>query len=166
MSNPGSKITRPSWDEYFMNIAREVARRSTCLRRQLGAILVKDKRILATGYNGAPSNLPHCDEVGCLRQQQGIPSGQRHELCRGLHAEMNALLQAATYGIEARGATLYCTAQPCSLCAKMLINTGVQRVVITGEYPDELASQLFVEAGIKVEHLDAAPGASPHPPAQ
>lgn len=147
-----------------MNIAREVARRSTCLRRHLGAILVKDKRILATGYNGAPTGLPHCDEVGCLREQQNVPSGQRHELCRGLHAEMNALLQAATYGIEARGSTLYCTAQPCSLCAKMLINAGIRRIVICDDYPDELSLKLFAEAGIAVERLECpeeSPGAPP-----
>jgi len=146
---------RPSWDAYFMKIARDVSERSTCLRRQLGAILVKDKRILATGYNGAPSGLPHCEEVGCLREQQGVPSGERHELCRGLHAEMNALLQAAAYGIEAKGATLYCTAQPCSLCAKMLINVGIRRIVVADDYPDELSQTLLAEAGIEVERFDA-----------
>ena len=120
---------RPSWDEYFMRIAAEVARRSTCLRRNVGAVLVMEKRILATGYNGAPRGLPHCAETGCLRELRNVPSGERHELCRGLHAEMNALLQAAAYGIRIFGATLYSTNFPCSLCTKMLINCGVRRIV-------------------------------------
>lgn len=141
---------RPSWDEYFMRITREVAQRSTCLRRQVGAILVKDKHILTTGYNGAPAGLPHCEEVGCLRERLGIPSGERAELCRGLHAEQNAIIQAAVHGVQIRGATLYSTTQPCVLCTKMLLNAGVVRIVYEGDYPDELARSLIEEAGIEV----------------
>lgn len=141
---------RPSWDEYFMRITQEVAQRSTCLRRQVGAILVKDKHILATGYNGAPTGLPHCEEVGCLRERLGIPSGERAELCRGLHAEQNAIIQAAVHGVQIRGSTLYSTTQPCILCAKMLINAGVVRIVYQGPYPDELARQMMDEAGLEV----------------
>ncbi len=147
-------MPRPSWDEYFTKIAFDVSERSTCLRRKVGAILVKDKRILSTGYNGAPSGLRHCEEVGCLRAQQNVPSGERHELCRGLHAEMNAFLQAAVHGVSTQGATLYCTTYPCSLCAKMIINAGVRRVVEAGDYPDDLSRELLAEAGIEVEHFD------------
>ena len=139
---------RPSWDEYFMGITELVAQRSTCLRRRVGAILVRDKRIIATGYNGAPSNIKHCLEVGCLREQKGIPSGERHELCRGLHAEQNAIIQAALHGFSVAGATLYCTNLPCSICAKMLINIQVERVYYKEGYPDELTSLLMGEAGI------------------
>ena len=142
---------RPSWDEYFMTITREVAKRSTCLRRKVGAILVCDKRILATGYNGAPRGIEHCATRGCLREANNVPSGERHELCRGLHAEMNALLQAAQYGIKAQGATLYSTTYPCSLCAKMLINCGVVRVVAGSDYPDALAKEMLQEAGVPVD---------------
>ncbi|GAV22199.1 deoxycytidylate deaminase [Carboxydothermus pertinax] len=142
---------RPSWDEYFMQITEVVKTRSTCLRRQVGAVLVKDNRVLATGYNGAPKGVAHCETVGCLREQEHIPSGQRHELCRGLHAEQNAIIQAAVYGVSTPGSTIYITHQPCSLCAKMLINAGVVRVVYKGEYPDPLAMRLFQEAGILVE---------------
>jgi dCMP deaminase len=147
-------VPRPSWDEYFIQIAFDVAERSTCLRRKVGAILVKDKRILATGYNGAPMGLRHCEEVGCVREQHNVPSGQRHELCRGLHAEMNAFLQAAVHGVSSQDATLYCTTYPCSLCAKMIINAGVTRVVEAGDYPDDLARDLLAESGIAVEHFD------------
>src|SRR5512135_1336683 len=122
-------MPRPGWDEYFMEITRLVARRSTCLRRQVGAVLVKDKNILATGYNGAPSGIAHCLDVGCLRERMGIPSGERHELCRGLHAEQNAIIQAAFHGVSIRDAVLYCTNLPCIICAKMLINAGVRRIV-------------------------------------
>ena len=142
---------RPDWDDYFMEIAYVVAKRSTCLRRQIGALLVKDRHILATGYNGAPRGLAHCGEVGCLREQLGVPSGERHELCRGLHAEQNTIIQAAVQGICVAGSTLYCTASPCSLCAKMLINAGVERVVFVGVYPDERAMAYFEEAGVRVE---------------
>ena len=136
-----------------MEITSVVAKRSTCLRRQIGAILVKDKHILATGYNGAPKRLPHCAETGCLRQKLGVPSGERHELCRALHAEQNAIIQAANLGIPIEGSTLYSTTAPCSLCAKMLINAGVVRVVFDGTYPDPMAMDFFKEAGITVEQL-------------
>ncbi|MGM9525198.1 MAG: deoxycytidylate deaminase [Peptococcaceae bacterium] len=144
---------RPDWDHYFMEITSVVAKRSTCLRRQIGAILVKEKHILATGYNGAPKGLAHCVETGCLRQQLGIPSGERHELCRALHAEQNAIIQAANLGVSIQGSTLYSTTAPCSLCAKMLINAGVVRVVFSGEYPDKRAMDFFREAGVVVEQL-------------
>jgi len=139
-----------------MRIAREVSSRSTCLRRKVGAIIVREKRILATGYNGPPRSLPHCIDVGCLREDQGIPSGERHELCRGLHAEMNAIIQAACYGASISGSTLYCTTQPCVLCAKMIINADLDRVVIGEEYPDELARSMFSEANIELEKLAGA----------
>lgn len=141
---------RPGWDEYFMTIARVVASRSTCLRRQVGAVLVKENRILATGYNGAPAGLRHCLEVGCLRERMAVPAGERHELCRGLHAEQNALLQAAVYGTSIQGATCYVTHQPCILCAKMLANAGITEVVFAGDYPDELAREIFAEAGVRL----------------
>ena len=153
-------VPRPDWDEYFMRIALDVSRRSTCLRRQVGAILVKGRRILATGYNGAPSGLRHCEEVGCLREQRNVPPGERHELCRGLHAEMNAFLQAAVHGVSTQDSTLYTTTYPCSLCARMIINAGVKRVVEAGRYPDELSADLLGESGIPVEHFDP-PAAEP-----
>lgn len=142
---------RPDWDSYFMEITKLVASRSSCIRRKVGAVLVKDKRILATGYNGAPAGMKHCEEVGCLREKLHVPSGERHELCRGLHAEQNAIIQAARQGTEIVGSTLYCTTAPCSLCAKMLINAGVVRVMYEGNYPDERAMEFFQEAGVKVE---------------
>ena len=138
-----------------MRITREVAGRSTCLRRQVGAVLVLDRRLLATGYNGSPSGLPHCAEVGCLRQARGVASGERHELCRGLHAEMNVLIQAALYGIPVRGATLYCTNAPCSLCAKMLINARIERIVAGDDYPDPLAREMLQQTNIKFEIVQA-----------
>lgn len=141
---------RPSWDEYFMQIVELVKTRSTCKRRQVGALIVKDKRILATGYNGAPSGCKHCTEIGCLREEMGIPSGQRHELCRAIHAEQNAIVQAAHYGTGISGSTLYVTHQPCVLCAKMAINAGIKRIVFRGEYPDELSMSLLEESGIEV----------------
>ena len=144
---------RPDWDTYFMRITKLVATRSSCLRRRVGAVLVKDKRILATGYNGAPAGMAHCEEAGCLRDQLHIPSGERHELCRGLHAEQNAIIQAARQGTEIKDSTLYCTTAPCSLCAKMLINAGVTRIAYEGSYPDERAMAFFAEAGVKVEHF-------------
>ncbi len=141
---------RPDWDVYFMTIAREVATRSTCLRRQVGAVLVKDKRILATGYNGAPRGMRHCAEVGCLREKLHVPSGERHEICRALHAEMNALLQAAMHGVAVADAVIYTTTHPCVLCAKMLINTGVRRIYIAEGYPDDLAREMLSEAGVEL----------------
>lgn len=143
-------MTRPSWDEYFLEIAKLVASRSTCLRRQVGAVFVRDKRMLTTGYNGAPSGLKHCEEVGCIREREGVPSGERHELCRGIHAEQNAILQAAQFGISLRDSVLYCTTHPCVLCAKMLINTGIRRMVVLGEYPDSLAREMLDEAGVDI----------------
>lgn len=136
-----------------MQVAEVVARRSTCLRRNIGAVIVKDKRILATGYNGAPTGLAHCTEVGCLREKLGIPSGERHEICRGLHAEQNALIQAAKYGIAVEGSTIYSTTEPCSLCAKMLINAGINRIVYRDPYPDDLSRLLLSEAGVAVERF-------------
>lgn len=144
---------RPDWDVYFMTVAVVVATRSTCVRRQVGAVAVKDNRILATGYNGAPTGLEHCLERGCLREKEGVKSGERHELCRGLHAEQNALLQAAVHGVSIAGATLYATHQPCVLCAKMLVQAGIKRVVFGGDYPDTLAQAIFSEAGVKVEQF-------------
>jgi len=143
-------LTRPSWSEYFMSITRMVAKRSTCLRRHVGAVIVKDKRILATGYNGAPMGLRHCEEVGCLRENSSAPSGTHHELCRGLHAEQNAIIQAAYHGISIKGATLYCTNKPCVICSKMLINAGIRQIVYESGYHDALADQMLAEAGIEV----------------
>ena len=143
-------MSRPSWPEYFMTITKMVAKRSTCLRRHVGAILVKDKRILATGYNGAPAGLRHCEEVGCLRQDTSIPSGERHELCRGLHAEQNAIIQAAYHGIPIAGSSLYCTNKPCVICSKMLINAGIVKIFYENGYDDPLADQMITEAGIEI----------------
>lgn len=146
-------MTRPSWDEYFMSITDLVAQRATCTRRQVGAILVRDKRIVTTGYNGAPSKISHCLDVGCLREQQGIPSGERHELCRGLHAEQNAIIQAALHGVSLAGATLYCTNQPCAICTKMLLNTRIVEIVYKEGYADSLAMAMLDEAGVMVRQL-------------
>ena len=143
MKNP----SRPEWDEYFLCLADLAATRSTCLRRQVGALLVADNRALATGYNGAPQGMAHCLELGCLREKLKIPSGQRHEMCRAIHAEQNAIIQAAKHGIATRNATLYCTTQPCIICAKMLINLEVNRMVFRHSYPDELSQAILVEAG-------------------
>ncbi|MDD5669359.1 MAG: dCMP deaminase family protein [Candidatus Omnitrophica bacterium] len=146
-----SQQKRISWDSYFLQIAHLVAQRSTCIRRHVGAVLVKDKRILATGYNGAPSGLKHCSEVGCLREKLKIPSGQRHELCRGLHAEQNAIIQASLHGIPIQGSTIYITNQPCIICAKMLINAGIVSVVILDGYPDKMAMDFLKQAKIKIK---------------
>ncbi|MCK9266494.1 cytidine/deoxycytidylate deaminase family protein [bacterium] len=143
-------IHRPDWDEYFIQIAELISSRSTCLRRKVGAVLVKEKRILATGYNGAPSGLKHCSETGCLREKLGVPSGEKHELCRGLHAEQNAIIQAAYHGISIKGSTLYITCHPCSVCSKMIINGGIKEIVIKEPYPDIIASDMLKEAGVKV----------------
>jgi len=146
-------IVRPSWDEYFMDIVSLVARRSTCLRRGVGAVLVKDKRLLTTGYNGAPSGLRHCLEVGCLREEKKVSSGERHELCRGLHAEQNAIIQAAVHGVSIKGATLYCTNHPCSICLKMLINAGITEIVYRDGYSDDLAARMLEESSIHVRKI-------------
>ncbi len=134
---------RPGWDAYFMKLANEVATRTTCLRRAVGAVVVKDNRILATG-------LAHCAEVGCLRRELGIPSGQRNEICRGLHAEQNAIIQAAKYGPVIEGAMIYVNTQPCVVCAKMIINAGIEEIVYQNPYPDELSQEMLKESGIKV----------------
>lgn len=142
---------RASWDEYFMDIAEIVKTRSTCIRRQVGALIVKDNRIITTGYNGAPSGLTHCVDTGeCYRQRLNIPSGQRHELCRALHAEQNAIIQAAKLGVSTDGATMYVTLQPCVICAKMSVNAGIKRIVYKGCYPDELAIDMLNEAEIEL----------------
>jgi dCMP deaminase len=148
---------RPGWDEYFMRIAHVVSSRSTCLRRLVGAVIVKDQKILSTGYNGAPSRIPHCLEVGCLRDQLGVPSGERHEICRGIHAEQNAILQAAISGTSIKDAEIYITSHPCSLCVKMLINAGIIRIVYEGDYPDALAKELLEAACIEVVRFKSAP---------
>lgn len=145
---------RPSWDEYFMEIAQLTSKRSTCLRRQVGAVLVRDNRIITTGYNGAPTGLKHCEEIGCIRGERNVPPGERHELCRGIHAEQNAIIQAAMIGVSIKGATLYSTTQPCSLCAKMLINAGIKRIVYKGDYPDDLSVEMLKEAGVKLDRIE------------
>lgn len=147
-------MDRPSWDDYFMTIAHQVASRTTCVRRAVGAVVVKDKRILATGYNGVPTGIKHCDHEGCLRQDLNVPSGQRHEICRGLHAEQNAIIQAAKSGTNLDGAIIYCTTQPCVVCAKMLINTGIKEIIYTNPYPDDLAMNMLKEAGIMLRVLE------------
>jgi dCMP deaminase len=143
---------RPEWDTYFMRIAAVVAERSSCLRRAVGAILVRDKRLLSTGYNGAPAGIRHCGEDGvlCERDVLGIPSGERHEICRGLHAEQNAIIQAAVHGVSVEGSTLYSTHHPCVLCAKMLINACIHRIVLIHDYPDELSKRMLSEAQIPI----------------
>ena len=141
---------RPSWDEYFLEMAKLVSQRATCLRRKVGAILAKDKKILATGYNGAPSGLAHCLDIGCLRDKLRIPSGQRHELCRGLHAEQNAIIQASLHGVSIKGSTLYVTNHPCIICAKMIINAGIKEIIVTEGYPDKMAIGFLKEGKVKV----------------
>lgn len=141
-------MERPSWEEYFMSIAQLVAQRSTCLRRQVGAVMVKHKNVLATGYNGTPTGITHCEVTGCLREQLSIPSGERHELCRGLHAEQNVIVQAAKHGINIDGATLFCTNAPCIICAKMIINSGIKEIVYLDGYPDILSKEILEESGI------------------
>lgn len=143
--------TRPSWDEYFMNMAELAATRSTCLRRQVGAVIVKDKKILATGYNGAPSGLKHCLDIGCLRDKLGIPSGERHELCRATHAEQNAIAQAAMFGVSIKGSVMYSTTHPCILCTKLIINAGIEKIVIQDSYPDQMSRQMLKEAKVEIQ---------------
>ncbi len=146
---------RISWDEYFMEMAELTAKRSTCLRRHVGAVIVKDRHVIATGYNGSPRGLSHCGERGgCLREQLQIPSGQRHELCRAVHAEQNAIIQAATLGQSVEGGSIYITNQPCVVCAKMIINAGISRIVVRDGYPDELAREILEEAGLRVVTLE------------
>ena len=148
-------MNRPTWDEYFMEMAELTAKRSTCIRRSVGAVIVKDRHAIATGYNGAPSGIAHCEERGgCIRQKLNVPSGQRHELCMALHAEQNAIIQAAAMGNSIEGGTIYITHQPCAICAKMIINAGIKRIVIKEGYPDELAASILEEAGLKIEKID------------
>ncbi len=142
---------RPSWDTYFMDITFLVAKRSTCMRRAVGAIVVKDKRILSTGYNGAPTGIKHCSEAGCLRAEMKVPSGEKHELCRGIHAEQNAIIQAAFHGVGIKGATLFCTNLPCSICAKMIINAGLKKICYHSGYADAISKEMLDEAGIEIE---------------
>ncbi len=148
------KMERPSWDEYFLDMLEVIKKRSTCVRRQVAALIVKDKRIIATGYNGAPTGITHCGEIGCLRAQQSIPSGLRHELCRGIHAEQNAIIQSAVHGVSVKDSTIYITHSPCVLCAKMIINAGIKRIVYSGDYPDQMSAELLKEAKIKVDKKD------------
>lgn len=154
-------MERPSWDEYFMDITSLVARRSTCMRRQVGAVMVKEKNILATGYNGTPSGITHCDVTGCLREQLNVPSGERHELCRGLHAEQNAIIQAARHGVNISDSVLYCTNSPCIICTKMLINAGIRKVVYLEGYSDNLSLEMLDEAGIEVLSFAEVVGRKP-----
>jgi dCMP deaminase len=147
-------MKRPSWDEYFLKIAALVSERSTCLRHHVGAIIVKNKRIITTGYNGAPSGMKDCLELGCLRDQNNIPSGKMHEICRATHAEQNAIIQAGLMGVNIKDSTMYCTHSPCILCAKMIVNAGIKRYVTYGDYPDEEAKKLLKEAGIEFVKME------------
>ena len=151
----GAMRTRPDWESYFMTLAAVAATRSTCLRRQVGAVIVRDGQIISTGYNGSPKGTPHCSETGCLRRVLNIPSGERQEMCRGSHAEMNAISQAASVGVSTAGAVLYCTHSPCAFCSKAIINAGIRRVVYLYSYPDELAERLRIEAGLISEQFPA-----------
>jgi len=144
------QMERPDWDDYFLQLADLVATRSTCLRRRVGAVLVRNERIISTGYNGAPRGLKHCLDTGCLREERQIPSGHRYELCRGVHAEQNAIINAAYYGIATQDSVIYCTNQPCIICARMIINAGIVKVVHRGNFEDALALELMDEAGISI----------------
>jgi dCMP deaminase len=145
------RLTRPDVDEYFLKIASVVAERSTCRRHHVGAVAVRSKHILATGYNGAPAGAKDCLELGCLRDELKIPSGTRHEICRGIHAEQNVIIQAGLHGVSLEGSTVYCTHTPCVLCAKMLVNAKIEKFVSFGNYSDDTFVRLFQEAGIKVD---------------
>ena len=151
------KITRPDVDQYFLKIASVIAERSTCRRHHVGAVAVKNKHILATGYNGAASGLKDCLELGCLRDEQNIPSGERHEICRGIHAEQNVIVQASLHGVSLEGGTIYCTHTPCVLCAKMLVNAKIARFVSFARYNDDSFIDLFGEAGIKFDTRERPP---------
>ena len=153
-ATPGfEKVSRPSVDQYFMEIAHHASQRSTCIRRKVGAVIVKDKRILATGYNGPPKGIEHCTVRGCIRTEMRIPSGEHHELCRGIHAEQNAIIQAAIFGINVQGASIYATNYPCSFCTKMIINAGIAEVIYDLEYKDELSTALLEESGLVVRRM-------------
>jgi len=151
-------MERPDNDTYFMEMAHLISTRSTCVRRQVGAVIVKDKRVLTTGYNGSPKGTMHCEELGCLRVQKNIPSGTMHELCRGVHAEQNAVIQAAYFGISIAGGTIYTTTYPCSMCSKILINAGIKELVYSDSYPDELSQKLFNETNITVRKYEPPSG--------
>ncbi len=146
-------VKRPDWDEYFLKMAYLVAERSTCLRHHVGAVIVRNKRILTTGYNGAASRVKDCMELGCLRNEKGIRSGERHEICRAIHAEQNAIIQAGLHGIDVSGSTIYCTHSPCILCAKMLVNARIKKFVTSGEYIDKAFKSLFKEAEVDYETI-------------
>lgn len=146
--------SRMSWDEYFMSIAYLTSKRSTCLRRSVGAIIVKDRHICSSGYNGAPSGMDHCLDIGCLREKMNIPSGKNHEICRGVHAEQNAILQAAMHGINIKDSVLYCTTHPCTQCAKMIINVGIRKIYYCENYVDQLAKEIFDQSTVHIEQID------------
>jgi len=146
-------MNRPDWNEYFMRMAELAAERSTCIRRRVGAVLVKDKRVLATGYNGAPTKIPHCEETGCWREKKNVPSGERHEICRGIHAEQNLIAQAALHGVKTEGATVYCTTQPCIICAKLLINAGIKKIYYKNSYDDQFTKKMLDQSEIEYEIL-------------
>jgi dCMP deaminase len=149
---------RPSWQKYFIDMAYLVSTRSTCLRRKVGAVIVKNNQVISTGYNGAPKNVPHCSITGCLRQQMNVPSGQRHELCRGVHAEQNAIVQAAVNGTSIQNAELYCTTQPCIICAKMIINSEIKRVFVAESYNDEMSLEMLTQANVELIKVDKETG--------
>ncbi|MBU4318508.1 MAG: cytidine/deoxycytidylate deaminase family protein [Proteobacteria bacterium] len=149
-----AKTNRPDWETYFMDITRLVAKRSTCLRRSVGAVVVKDKRILSTGYNGAPMGTRHCLDIGCLREKMGIPSGERHELCRGIHAEQNAIIQAAYHGASIKDGILFCTNLPCIICSKMIINAGIKTIFYEAGYADDLSKDMLTEANVDLIRLE------------
>lgn len=147
---------RPTWDEYYMDLLEVIKTRSTCIRRQVAAIIVNDKQIISTGYNGAPKGVFHCEIVGCLRDKLNVPSGERHELCRGIHAEQNAIIQAAIHGVSIKNAEIYITHSPCMLCSKMLINAGIKKITFRGDYPDRMAMELLSEAGVELVKFETA----------
>lgn len=138
---------RPTWEEYFKQMAKYAATRSTCLRRQVGAIAVMGNRIIATGYNGAPPNVTHCSERGCLRQKLNIPSGERHEVCYAMHAEQNLIVQCAQNGLSMKDSTVFCTTKPCFICTKMLYSVGIKSIYWDGDYPDEMTDNFLKEVG-------------------
>jgi dCMP deaminase len=149
-----TKNTRPSIDEYFMKMAHLAAERSTCLRRKVGAVITKDKRVLSTGYNGAPKGIPHCEEVGCLREKLDVPTGERHELCRGVHAEQNAIIQAAVFGTSIKDGKIYTTNHPCVVCTKLLINANITEIIYDDDYIDELAKEVLAQSNVKVRRFN------------
>ncbi len=149
---------RPTWDQYFMRMAFLAASRSNCTRRKVGAVIVKDKNVLATGYNGPPSGTVHCDVVGCIRDELNVPSGERHELCRGLHAEQNAIIQAAVHGVSIKDAVIYVTTHPCVVCSKMLMNAQIREIIYAQGYPDELSELMLLESDIKKRHFELPEG--------